>query len=426
MIWNEVETIPRAELERLQDKRLIALIQRLHARVPHYRRKLDEANIDPANLKGLADLQRLPFTRKHDLRDHYPFGLFAVGMEEVIRIHASSGTTGKPTVVGYTRADLDVWSEVCARSLALCGAKPGMIFQNAYGYGLFTGGLGMHYGAEKMGLTVIPISGGNTARQVMLIRDFQSQIVACTPSYALTLCDRLLAEGRDGLNLRTLVLGAEPWTQEMRQAIEAKLPVNAVNIYGLSEIMGPGVSCECVQAKDGSHIFEDHFLVEAVDPESGEPVPDGQPGELVFTTLTKQAIPLLRYRTGDRASLCREKCICGRTTTRMSHIIGRTDDMLIIRGVNVFPSQIETVLLGMAALSPHHRIVVTREGNHDSLAVQVEEAVANGPDHEVLASQAKQGLREMLGLNVRVTVLAPESLPRSEGGKLSRVLDQRH
>ncbi len=433
MIWNEaMETMPRAEIERLQSSRLRELAMRVHENVPFYQKKFREAGIEPASIESLADLTRLPFTVKSDLRDHYPFGLFATPMEQVIRIHASSGTTGKPTVVGYTRKDIQTWAEVCARCLALSGARPGEMLQNAYGYGLFTGGLGIHYGAEHMGVTVIPVSGGNTARQVMLIKDFSPHIITCTPSYALTLVDRLMAEGLDlsSLKLKTFILGAEPWTQEMRKAIEARIPVDAVNIYGLSEVIGPGVSNECVEAKNGSHVFEDHFIVEAIDPGTGEPVPDGNPGELVFTTLTKEAMPLIRYRTGDLASLDREPCVCGRTHARMSRIMGRIDDMLIIKGVNVFPSQIETVLVGMDGLAPHHQIIVTRAKHQDHLEVRVEvtdrfEGMPDTPAWKDLNTKIRQGLHEMLGLNVQVTLLTPGALPRSEGGKLSRVVDKR-
>lgn len=430
MIYNEaVETMPRADLERLQGERLGALVARVAATVPFYKKKLAEAGVDPAQIKSHDDVRRLPFTHKSDLRDHYPFGLFAVPMNEVLRVHASSGTTGKPTVVGYTRNDLDNWAEVCARSLAASGAEPGQMFQNAYGYGLFTGGLGMHYGAERLGMTTIPVSGGNTARQVLLIQDFKPDVVACTPSYALTLCDRILHDVSDlsSLNLKTFVLGAEPWTPEMRLAIEARLPVNAVNIYGLSEIIGPGVSNECVEAKDGSHVFEDHFLVECLDPETDEPVGEGEIGELVFTTLTKEAIPLLRYRTGDLATLTKEICICGRTHARMGRIVGRTDDMLIIRGVNVFPSQIETVLLRINDLSPHHQIQVSRAGNSDQVEVQAEVNPGVHPEqHQALHAEVTTGLKDMLGLNVSVVIKPPGSLPRSEGGKLRRVVDDRN
>jgi len=437
MIWNEaVETLDRPALESIQSTRLATLTAYVYERVPFYRQKLDELGCTPSMIKDVRDLSQLPFTRKTDLRDHYPFGLFAVPREEIIRIHASSGTTGKPTVVGYTRDDIEVWAEVCARSFALSGAKPGDIFQNAYGYGLFTGGLGMHYGAERMGLAVVPVSGGNTARQVMLFQDFQTDIMACTPSYALTLADALLESGTDPADLpaRSFILGAEPWTDAMREEIEAKLHVDAVNIYGLSEIIGPGVSNECVEAKDGMHIMEDHFLAEIIDPESGEQLPDGQVGELVFTTLTKQAMPLLRYRTGDLCSINREPCKCGRTHARMSRILGRADDMLIIRGVNVYPTQIEAALIGLDALSPHYRLVVRRADRLDTLEVQAEvteeyfSRVGGNMDTDsvaALGNQIRDRLREALGLSTQITLVAPGHTPRSEGGKLSRVDDQR-
>jgi phenylacetate-CoA ligase len=444
MIWNErIETMPRAEMQKLQSERLRKIVAYVYERVPFYRRQFAEAGITPGDIKDIRDLTKLPFTRKTDLRDNYPFGLFAVPREEVIRIHASSGTTGKPTVVGYTRDDLQIWAEVCARCLALSGAKPGDLFQNAYGYGLFTGGLGMHYGAEYMGIGVVPISGGNTARQIMILQDFQPDIMACTPSYALTLADRLLEEGIDpaSLRVRSFILGAEPWTEEMRRELESKLHVDAVNIYGLSEVIGPGVSNECVEAKDGSHIMEDHFLPEVINPDTGEPLPEGQVGELVFTTLTKQALPLIRYRTGDLASITYEPCKCGRTLARMSRVLGRVDDMLIIRGVNVFPSQVEAALLTVKHLAPHYTIVVTRENHLDQMEVQVEvspeffaqigaEVFGRHPleaveDIQQLQEQVRHTLREALSINVAVTLLPPGQAPRSEGGKLRRVIDRR-
>ncbi|HFQ94022.1 MAG TPA: phenylacetate--CoA ligase [Anaerolineae bacterium] len=444
MIWNpEMETMPRAEIEALQSERLRDLAQRLYATVPFYKENFDAAGIDPAGVQGIQDLPRLPFTKKTDLRDNYPFGLFAAPMDEVLRIHASSGTTGKPTVVGYTRADIATWAELCARCFALSGVTPGQMFQNAYGYGLFTGGLGMHYGAELMGLAVIPVSGGNTARQMMILQDFGPDVMACTPSYALTLADRLLAAGIDpaDLNVKVFILGAEPWTEEMRRELEAKLDVDAVNIYGLSEIIGPGVSNECVEAKDGAHVFEDHFIVEVIDPETGEPLPDGETGELVFTTLTKEAFPLLRYRTGDLAAITKEACVCGRTHARMSRIVGRADDMLIVRGVNVFPSQIEAALLGLEHITPHYRLVLTREEHLDSMEVQVEvtpefmrmvgqEMFAGHPEMSVeeiraLEDRVKTALYETLSLNAAVTLLQPGEGPRSQGGKLQRVEDRR-
>jgi phenylacetate-CoA ligase len=444
MTWDPtIELLPRRDLEALQGDRLVRLTAWVYERVPFYKQRLDEAGIGPGGVAGLKDLTRLPFTCKTDLRDHYPFGLFAVPLPEVVRLHASSGTTGKPTVVGYSREDLRIWTEVCVRSLVLSGAEPGQIFQNAYGYGLFTGGLGMHYGAEALGLTVVPVSGGNTARQILLMKDLGTQVVACTPSYALTLADSLPEHGLapDSLRLKTLILGAEPWTEAMRQEIESRLHVDAVNIYGLSEVMGPGVANECVAAKDGSHICEDHFLVEVIDPQTGAALPDGETGELVFTTLTKQALPLLRYRTGDLASVTRAPCRCGRTLARMSRIVGRTDDMLIIRGVNVFPSQVEAALVGLEHLAPHHQLIVTRTKNLDELEVRVE--VTNDFFHavgaDVFAGHAEVGadavhrlehviqqrLREALGLSVKVTLTAPNNLPRSEGGKLNRVVDRR-
>ena len=438
MIWNEpMETMSAKDLASLQSERLQTLVQRVYQQVPFYRNRFDSMKLKPESIRSISDLQRLPFTRKNDLRDHYPFGLFAVPRNEIVRIHASSGTTGKPTVVGYTRNDIEHWAEVCARSLALAGALPGQMFQNAYGYGLFTGGLGMHYGAEKMGMTVIPVSGGNSARQIMLLQDFGTDVLAATPSYALALADRLRNQGiRPGdLALKTLVLGAEPWTEGMRDAIEQRLQVSAVNIYGLSEIIGPGVSNECVEAKDGSHVFEDHFIVEVIDPTTGQPLSDGSVGELVFTTLTKEALPLIRYRTGDLAYLNREPCRCGRTHARMSRIVGRTDDMLIVRGVNVFPSQIESALMGMEQLSPHHQIIVSREQFQDELEVRVEITEAlnrslgegEGGDEvtEHLEGEVNKRLYETLGINVKVSLWPPNTLPRSQGGKLKRVEDQR-
>ena len=438
-----IETMPRAELEQLQSQRLSALAARVYAKVPFYKQKFDELGLEPETIKDVRDLTRLPFTRKTDLRDTYPFGLFAVPQHEVIRLHASSGTTGKPTLVGYTRDDLQMWAEVCARCLALAGARPGDVFQNAYGYGLFTGGLGMHYGAEALGLTVIPMSGGNTSRQIMFMQDLGTQVLACTPSYALALADALLEHGVDHarLKLRTLLLGAEPWTDGMRHEIENKLQADAVNVYGLSEIIGPGVSTEAVEEKNGSYIAEDHFLPEVIDPNTGERLPDGQVGELVFTTLTKQAFPLIRYRTGDLASLTHEPGVHGRTHARHSRIIGRADDMLIIRGVNVFPSQIESALMGIPDISPHHQIVVTREGHLDVLEVQVEiteeffhrvgeemfraSPIAGVTEVHQLQAMLNTRLHEALGLHLKITLLPPGKAPRSEGGKLRRVVDKR-
>lgn len=438
MIWNvPAETMPRPELASLQRTRLAALVERVAERVPFYRQAFDRAGVRPDQIRTLDDIRRLPFTRKADLRDHYPFEMFAVPRDQVVRLHASSGTTGKPTVVGYTRSDIALWAEVCARCLAASGARPGDVFHNAYGYGLFTGGLGMHYGGELMGLTVVPVSGGNTERQLLLIQDFEPRVIACTPSYLLTLAEAGMARGLDPrrLSLRFAVLGAEPWTEEMRARIEELLPVRAVNIYGLSEVIGPGVSNECVEAQRGSHIFEDHFFVEAVDPETGEPVPDGEPGELTFTTLTKAALPVIRYRTGDIAALDPSPCPCGRTHVRMSLVMGRTDDMLVIRGINVFPSQIESVAVQFGELSPHYQLIVTRARTLDDLEVRIEvspaflgavgslEAASAGV--EALRGRIAERLRGVTGLSLPVTLVAPGALPRSEGGKLKRVSDQR-
>ena len=438
MIWNgPAETMPRAELAALQLSRLQAVACRVHDRVPYYRQAFDRAGVRPEQIRTLDDLRRLPWTRKTDLRDHYPFGLFAVARDQVVRIHASSGTTGKPTVVGYTRDDIAVWAEVCARCLAAGGARPGDVFHNAYGYGLFTGGLGMHYGAELLGMTVVPVSGGNTERQLLLIQDFQPRVIACTPSYMLTLAEAAAARGLDPMrfSLRYAVLGAEPWTEEMRQQIQRLLPVRAVNIYGLSEVIGPGVSNECVEAQRGSHVFEDHFLVEAVDPASGDPVPAGDVGELTFTTLTKEALPVIRYRTGDLASLDPAPCPCGRTHVRMSLVVGRTDDMLIVRGINVFPSQVEAVVVDFAELSPHYQLRVTRAHTLDDLEVRIESAPAfappgdaldaREPDVTALAARVTERLRGVTGIAIRVSIVAPGTLPRSEGGKLRRVVDER-
>ena len=439
MIWNQaVETMSREAMTQLQGERLAKLAKYVYDRVPFYTQKFDELGLKPSEIKSMGDLAKLPFTVKNDLRIHYPFGLFAVPMAEVIRVHASSGTTGKATVVGYTRADIDMWAEVCARSFAMSGAKPGDMFQNAYGYGLFTGGLGMHYGAEKFGLNTIPVSGGNTARQVSLLQDFKTNIMACTPSYALTLADALLDKGIDPAELmvRSFILGAEPWTDEMRQEIEAKLKADAVNIYGLSEIIGPGVSNECVAAKAGLHIMEDHFIPEIVDPKTGELLAEGEVGELVLTTVTKEAMPLLRYRTGDLCSISTEPCPCGRTLVRMSSILGRTDDMLIIRGVNVFPSQIEAAMIGLDEVSPHYRLIVAREERLDQIEVQPEvtpafydSVAADGLSHseaaKALSSKVGQLLKETLLINTKVTLIAPGAAPRSQGGKIQRLEDRR-
>ena len=411
------ECMPRERLEALQLERLQRLVSYARERVPSYR--------DLPEVRTLDDLRQIPFTRKTDLRDTYPFGMFAVPREECVRIHASSGTTGKLTVVGYTRADVDLFARVNARTLAMGGGAPGMMLHNAYGYGLFTGGLGLHAGGELLGMTVVPVSGGLTDRQVMLIEDFRPDLIACTPSYALTLAQAFedRGVGPEEISLRHACIGAEPWTQGMREEIDARLGIRSTNIYGLSEIIGPGVSNECVEVRDGSHVNEDHFLPEIVDPETGEPVADGEQGVLVFTTLTKEALPLLRYWTGDICSLDREPCACGRTLARMSLITGRTDDMLIIRGVNVYPTQVESVLVRIPELSPHYRLVVTRDGTLDELEVQAEVAEAARPAG--LEERVRGLLKETIGVTARVSIHDPGGLPRSEGGKLSRVDDRR-
>lgn len=437
MIWDQdMECMPRAKMQQLQAERLVDAVARAYHRVPFYREMYEVAGIRPAEVRGLDDLPRLPFVKKTDLREHYPFGLFAEPLDRVVRLHASSGTKGKPTVVGYTRQDIVTWSEVMARVFFCAGGRPGDMFQNAYGYGLFTGGLGFHYGVERAGATVIPVSGGNTPRQVLLMQDFRSSGLGCTPSYALNIADALSDAGVDpaALSLRYGIFGAEPWGDPMRARIEERLGIHAVDIYGLSEIIGPGVSCECWEAKEGLHINEDHFLPEIIHPETGEPLPAGEFGELVFTSLTREAIPMIRYRTGDITALCAEPCRCGRTTVRMSRLKGRVDDMLIIRGVNLFPSEVEYELLKMAELAPHYQLVVDRQGALDDLEVQVEladdvlrELGGFDPEREELAElrgRVDRHLRSTLGLHVAVTLMPPKTVPRSEG-KAVRVIDRR-
>jgi phenylacetate-CoA ligase len=420
----QAEMLPREKLRALQADRLRSLVGYAKERVPLYRERL--ADVEPRDIASLDDLGRLPFTRKDDLRDTYPFGMFAVRREEVVRIHASSGTTGKLTVVGYTAADVDLFAQVNARCLAMAGAEPGMTLHNAYGYGLFTGGLGLHAGGERLGMAVVPVSGGLTERQLMLIEDFRPDVIACTPSYALTLAqafaERGVAPGE--ISLRFAACGAEPWTDEMRREIDAGLGVTSANIYGLSEVIGPGVSCECVEARSGMHVNEDHFLPEIVDAETGEPARDGEEGVLVFTTLTKEALPLIRYWTGDITSLSSEPCACGRTLARMGRIVGRADDMLIIRGVNVYPTQVEAALLQVPELTPNYRIVVSRSGTLDEAEVEVEVAPELVGDAG-LQVRAEHALRETTGCSIGVALQPPGTVPRSEGGKLQRVLDRR-
>jgi phenylacetate-CoA ligase len=427
VIWDrEAETLPHERLEALQLERLRGTIGRLLRAVPIQRERLRATGVEaPEDLKSLADVQQLPFTRKADLREHYPFGLFAVPREQVLRVHASSGTRGKPTVVGYTRNDLEVWSQVMARCLAMGGVEPGMGVHNAYGYGLFTGGLGFHQGAELMGCTVIPMSGGLTQRQVMMLQDLGGEVLCCTPSYALNIAHVMREMGVDAssLKLKLGFFGAEPWTEQMRAEIERQLGLTAINIYGLSEIVGPGVSAECLEARSGAHVQEDHFLVEIVHPETGESLPPGEEGELVFTTLTKEALPLVRYRTGDISKLDFEPCVCGRTFGRMARVRGRYDDMLIIRGVNVYPSEIERILLSVENVAPHYQLVVERPNALDELTVLCE-PVSDSNDRHELERRLRHVLYEQTGIHMSVQMLPPGSVPRSEG-KAVRVIDRR-
>ncbi|MBN1547299.1 MAG: phenylacetate--CoA ligase [Syntrophaceae bacterium] len=434
MIYNEeYETLPREVLEVLQLKRLQQVVSRVYHTVGFYRKAFDEAGVSPEDIKTLDDLRRFPFTTKQDLRDNYPFGLFAVPMSSVVRLHASSGTTGRSTVVGYTKRDIETWSELMARCFVAAGLTKNDIIHNAYGYGLFTGGLGVHYGAEKLGASVIPMSGGNTKRQIMILQDFGPTAICCTPSYALNLAEQGEAMGIDmrSLKLRVGVFGAEPWSEKMRNQVEDALNLTAMNIYGLSEVMGPGVAMECQEGREGMHVFEDHFLVETINPATGEVLPPGEPGEIVFTTLTKEAFPLIRYRTRDLSRLIPEPCICGRSHYRMERVMGRSDDMLIIRGVNVFPSQIEAVLVGIDGLDPHYQLIVDREGTLDTLEVQVEvnERLFTNADEikslQKIERNIVKDLKDFLGVTAKVKLVEPKSLQRFEG-KASRVVDKRN
>ncbi len=443
MVYNQVETWPREKLRQLQDERLRQMIRYVNERIPFYREMFNNTGIQPDDIRSVDDLPRLPFTRKQDLKDHYPFGLLAVPREQIIRIHASSGTTGKATVVCYTRNDIEVFSEVMARSFVAAGVRSGMMLHNAYGYGLFTGGLGTHYGGEKLGLAVVTVSGGMTQRQVTLILDFKPEVICCTPSYAQTLGDafKQLGVAPDEISLKYGLLGAEPWTETIRADIDASLGIRSTNLYGLSEILGPGVSQECIEARAGSHIWEDHFYPEVVDPNTGEPLPDGKEGVLILTHLTREAMPLLRYWTSDITYLTHEPCECGRTHVRMGPIRGRTDDMLIIRGVNLYPTQVEEVLKGIPEVVPHYQLIVKREGTLDEIEVKVEvsesifrevaqDALANDVMEidariQSLRHRIQQQIRGTLGLNMKVILEPPNTIPRSEGGKLRRVVDQR-
>ena len=430
MYWQaEFETMPREQLTELQLQRLRHTLQRTYENVPFYRKSFDDKGISPGDIKSLADFQKVPFTEKQDLRDNYPFALFAVPMDQVVRLHASSGTTGKPTVVAYTQNDIVIWSDLMARAIMMAGGTNRDVVQNAYGYGLFTGGIGVHYGAERMGATVVPISGGNTSRQLMLMRDFGTTILTCTPSYALYLGEEIQKAGIDpgAIKLRVGIFGAEPWSERMREQLESKLNLTALDIYGLSEVIGPGVAMECPE-KQGMHIFEDHFLVEIIDPQTGTPLPCGQTGELVLTSLTKEALPIIRYRTRDITVLKEEKCGCGRTFVRMQRVTGRTDDMLIIRGVNVFPSQIESVLLEFGDTEPHYLLVVDRKGSLDDLEIWVELNEKFFSDKvramEDLENKLRGRILSVLGVSARIKFVEPRTIPRSEG-KAKRVVDKR-
>jgi phenylacetate-CoA ligase len=430
VIRSEEEKLPRKKLEEIQLTRLKALVERVYTKVPFYKRSFDQAGVKPKDIKKLSDVAKLPFTTKSDLRDNYPFKMFAVPMSKVVRVHASSGTTGKPTVAGYTKKDINTWAELIARCLVCAGATKNSIIHNAYGYGLFTGGLGLHFGAEKLGATVVPVSGGQTQRQVMLLTDFGPDVICCTPSYALTLAETGEKMGLDWkkLPLKTAILGAEPWSDNMRMEIQKRMDVKAVDIYGLSEVMGPGVSCECHESQTGPHVQEDHFLAEIVDPTTLKPKAPGERGEMVFTTLTKEAFPLIRYRTRDLCALNQEKCVCGRTLARMARVTGRTDDMLIIRGVNVFPSQIEHVLLKIEGLEPHYQIIVDRKDNLDVMEVQIEMSDKLFSDElkelESLSKKIAHDIKDYLGVNAKIKLVEPQTIKRFEG-KAQRVIDKR-
>lgn len=431
MIYNiDFETLPREALSAIQLQRLKATIEKVYATVPFYQAKFKEAGLKPGDINSLDDLKKLPFTTKQDLRDNYPYGMFAVPMNNVVRIHASSGTTGSPTVVGYTARDIQTWANLMARALSAGGASSSDIIHNAYGYGLFTGGLGVHYGAEKLGASVIPVSGGNTKRQIVIMKDFKPTILTATPSYALHLAEVAKEMGLDfkDFSFKFGIFGAEPWSENMRKELEETLNLKAVDIYGLSEVMGPGVAIECHEAQNGLHICEDHFIPEIINPETGESLPYGETGELVFTSITKEAFPIIRYRTRDITSLNPEPCICGRTHARMKRVSGRTDDMLIIRGVNVFPSQIESVLMKTEKVEPHYQLEVNRVDNLDTLTVKVEVGESLFSDEikllQTLEKKLSDDIKEYLGVSAKVKLVEPKSIARSQG-KAVRVIDNR-
>jgi len=443
--WSKEESLSRKDMKKLQGKRLAQVCERVYASVPFYKKAFDKAKIKPAQIKSIDDIVQLPFTTKLDLRDNYPFKMFAAPMKDIVRIHASSGTTGQPTAVGYTRYDIEIWAEAMARTMTAAGMTSTDIVQNAYGYGLFTGGLGAHYGAEKIGAAVIPISGGNTQKQIMLMKDFGTTVLCATPSFCLYIYDVMKQEKIDptSLKLKIGIFGAEPWTDAMRKEIEKLMGIKAIDIFGLSEITGPGVSFECAEAQEGLHVNEDFFYPEIIDPDTGEPLPPGEEGELVITTLLKEGIPLIRYRVKDISSLNPEKCICGRTLVRMSRVRGRSDDMLIIRGVNVFPSQVESVLLKSKAVAPHYMIFVDRKGRMDEMTVQVEvtpdfinslakKVLSDDLSHFIddfeemgkLRKEIKERIKDVIGVTTDIKLMPPNSIQRSEG-KAKRVTDNR-
>jgi phenylacetate-CoA ligase len=443
--WSKEESLSRKGMKKLQGERLAKVCERVYASVPFYKKMFDKAKIKPAQIKSIDDIVRLPFTTKLDLRDNYPFGMFAVPMKEIVRIHASSGTTGQPTTVGYTRYDLEIWAEAMARTMTAAGTTANDIVQNAYGYGLFTGGLGAHYGAEKIGAAVIPISGGNTQKQIMLMKDFGSTVLCSTPSFCLYIYDVMKQEKIDpkSLKLKIGIFGAEPWTDAMRKEIEKMMHIKAIDIFGLSEITGPGVSFECAEAQNGLHVNEDFFYPEIIDPDTGELLPYGEEGELVITTLLKEGIPLIRYRVKDISSLNPEKCICGRTLVRMSRVRGRSDDMLIIRGVNVFPSQVESVLLKSKVVAPHYMIFVDRKGRMDEMTVHVEVTpdfiksftrkvlsddlscfIDDFEEMKKVKKEIKDRIKDVIGVTTDIKLVPPNTIQRSEG-KAKRVTDNR-
>ena len=430
MIFNETyECMSHDVLRREQGERLRDAVRRAYEHVPFYKKKFDEHGVNPEDIKSISDISKLPFTVKDDFRDNYPFGLFAVPHKDIVRVHASSGTTGKPTVVGYTKEDIDIWAETVARTLACGGGTAEDVLQVSYGYGLFTGGLGLHYGGERLGAMVIPMSGGNTKKQIMLMQDFGATLIACTPSYSLQIAEEAEAEGIDpkSLPIRVGFMGAEPWTEAMRKQIEQRLPIKAIDIYGLSEVIGPGVASECLE-QHGLHIFEDHYYPEIINPDTGEPVEAGERGELVFTCLTKHSTPLIRYRTRDLTVLMDEPCACGRTSRRMERVTGRSDDMLIIRGVNVFPSQIESILMEVEGVEPHYLIVVDKTGNLDELEIKVEVSDELFSDEikalESLRKRISDEIKGMIGVSAKISLVEPKTIERGLG-KAKRVLDKR-